>query len=164
MDGKKVSDDTYITKDDLAKILASSSLAERVTVALFAFSGLRATAIGKPDGTDGLRMGDFPEVQINYKTKTVSFTKIPTLIHVRKELSKDSHSYMTFMCEEGCQYLKTYWEDRLRRGELLNPMSPAILPETQTQTRRFPRSSIDGEDMINGVRIICIPQLRWFVR
>jgi len=44
----------------------------------------------------------------------VEFEVIPTLVVVRRELSKASHQYLTFQGEEGCGYFKDYQETRMR--------------------------------------------------
>jgi integrase len=59
----------------------------------------------------------------------VTFEKIPTLLVVRKELSKAGHQYFTFLGREGCEYLRDYLEERVRLGESLNPDSPLITPK-----------------------------------
>ncbi len=45
-------------------------------------------------GVDGLRLKDFPELEI--KDGAVTFQHTPTLIIVRAELSKSRHWYPTF--------------------------------------------------------------------
>ncbi|MEM3871736.1 MAG: site-specific integrase, partial [Nitrososphaeria archaeon] len=59
----------------------------------------------------------------------VEFRKVPTMVIVRKELSKARHQYFTFLSEEGCEYLKDYLESRIREGEVLGPDSPIITPK-----------------------------------
>ena len=54
---------------------------------------------------------------------------MPTLVIVRKELSKAGHQYFTFLSEEGCEYLKDYLEERIREGEDLALTSPIIIPK-----------------------------------
>jgi hypothetical protein len=39
------------------------------------------------------------------------------MVLVRRELSKVGHQYFTFLIEEGCDYLKDYLEERVRREE-----------------------------------------------
>jgi hypothetical protein len=65
-------------------------------------------------------------MEIDSKTKIVSFQKIPSIVQVRTNLSKAGHPYFTFMPDEGCQYLKELLEYRLRSGEELTPNSPVI--------------------------------------
>jgi hypothetical protein len=78
-----------------------------------AFSGLRPQVLGNYDGSDGLRLSDLLEAKIDNEKKLIEFTRIPTLIRVRKPLSKAGHQYFTFLCEEGCRYIKEYLENRV---------------------------------------------------
>jgi hypothetical protein len=56
-----------------------------------AFSGLRPQVLGNYDGSDGLRLSDLLEAKIDNEKKLIEFTQIPTLIRVRKPLSKANH-------------------------------------------------------------------------
>ena len=38
--------------------------------------------------------------------RSVTFLRIPTVITVRRELSKAGHLYFTFLTREGCEYLQ----------------------------------------------------------
>jgi hypothetical protein len=58
-----------------------------------AFSGLRPQTLGNYDGTDGIRLGDFLEAEI--RQDGVEFRKTPTMLIVRKNLSKARHQYFT---------------------------------------------------------------------
>jgi len=74
------------SKEELDRILRMATLRGRVSIALMAFSGLRPQTLGSYTGTDGIRLGDFTEAQVN--EKGVTFTKIPTMLVVRRGLSK----------------------------------------------------------------------------
>lgn len=121
--------ETVPSQDDLKKILNSADTRERVAISMVAFSGVRPEVLGNYNGTDGLTIGDFPELEIN--DGTVSFTKTPTLIKVREELSKTGNQYFTFLGPEGCQYLKAYLESRIQHGQKLDKDSPLIVPVRQ---------------------------------
>jgi len=101
------------TQEELAKIFRACKLDARAAAALMAFSGLRPQVLGNYDGSDGLRLSDFLEAKIDNEKKLIEFTQIPTLIRVRKPLSKANHQYFTFLCEEGCRYIKEYLENRV---------------------------------------------------
>ena len=60
----------------------------RAAAALIAFAGVRPHVIGNHWGTDGLRIEDFLEVEVDNAGEKVQFKNIPTLIHVRKAVSK----------------------------------------------------------------------------
>jgi len=112
-------------KDQLSSVLRKASLRERVTISLMAFSGLRPEVMGNFQGTDGLKIGDIPELDI----EKLEFAKVPTKINVRSELSKNKLPYFTFLGNEGTKYLIDYLKERTREGERLNPDSSVITPE-----------------------------------
>ena len=56
----------------------------------------------------------------------VIFKKKPTMVVIRKNLSKIHKQYFTMLFEEGCMLLKDYLEDRMKRGEKFTPMSGII--------------------------------------
>jgi integrase len=128
-DTPTLKDERVPTQEELRRILLSAGPRDRVSCVLIAHSGLRLETIGNADGTDGLRMGDLPDLKID--GEKVEFKSIPIRIVVRKELSKAKHSYITFLGQEGCEYLKSYLEDRLRSGEALMDGSPVIASRWQ---------------------------------
>ena len=119
-------DEAVPDQAELKKILNSSDSRERTAISLVAFSGLRPEVLGNYKGTDGLRIGDIPEVVIT--EDTVSFQKTPAMVVVREELSKTGNRYFTFLGPEGCSYLKAYLESRLKHGETLTKDSPVLVP------------------------------------
>ncbi|MEM3488929.1 MAG: site-specific integrase [Nitrososphaerota archaeon] len=126
-DTPTLKDERVPTKDELKRILLSGDKKARATCILVAHSGLRIETIGNYSGDDGLRVKDLPEMTI--EGSEVKFKRIPTMIIVRKELSKARHQYFTFLSEEGCEYLKDYFDERIRGGEKLTPDSPIITPK-----------------------------------
>ena len=106
----------------LRRIFASSSFKERAVVSLLAFSGLRPQVLGDAKGNDGLRIKDLPELKID--AGQVRFEKIPTLVVVRRELSKNGHSYFSFLGPEGCSYLRSYLLKRIANGEKIGVQIP----------------------------------------
>ena len=112
------------TQAELSGILRSSPPRIRVAEALMAFADLRPESIGKHDGTDGLALKDLPELKL--ENGEVTFEKIPTIVVVRPTLSKTRSKYFTFLSQEGCDYLKEYLEERIRKGEKLTPETPLI--------------------------------------
>ncbi len=117
-------DEVVPTKEQLAQIFRHCDPRARTIAAFMAFSGLRPESLANYLGTDGLRLGDLRELEI--KKRTVEFTKVPTIVMVRKTLSKARHQYFSFLPEEGCQYLKEYFEARMRSGEKLDAETPVI--------------------------------------
>jgi hypothetical protein len=133
------------TKDELRKIFLSGDKRARVACVLVAHSGLRIEVLGNYLGDDGLRVRDLPEMEI--KDGKVEFKKVPTLVIVRRELSKARHQYFTFLSEEGCEYLKDYLEERIRKGETVGGESPIITPKYEVKP--FIRA-INIGDIIRG--------------
>jgi len=113
-------------KEELAKILRVATLRERVAISLMAFSGLRPEVLGNIDGTDGLSLGDIPDLSIDHGK--IEFKTVPVQISIRPELSKIRTRYFTFLGPEGSEYLKEYLETRIESGEKLTATSPVILP------------------------------------
>jgi site-specific recombinase XerD len=138
-------DERVPTQQELRKILMCGDLRARCACALLAHSGLRIETLGNYEGTDGLRIKDFPEMKI--ENGEVVFEKVPTMVVVRRELSKGGHQYFTFLSEEGCEYLKDYLESRLKEGEKLMSNSPILTPKVAPKP--FIRSTNIG-DMIRA--------------
>ena len=82
----KVATETPPTQEELKRILNASDLRVKSACALVAFAGLRLEALGSYLGNDGLKLMDLPEIKI--KSKTADVTNMPTIIMVRKSLSK----------------------------------------------------------------------------
>ncbi len=123
------------SKEELSRIFRSSSLRVRAAEVLMAFGDLRPQVLGNHDGSDGLTLGDLPELKVG--KEEVEFTRIPSMVVVRPVLSKARHRYFTFLSGEGCTYLKEYLDYRIRQGEALGPASPVIGHERSSATRRF---------------------------
>ena len=130
------------TQGELSKILRTSSPRVRVAEVLMAFADLRPETIGNYDGTDGLRLKDFPELKI--QNGKVTFEKIPTMVVVRSTLSKTRCKYFTFLGEEGCTYLREYLEERIRNGESLTPETPLM---------GYERSKRSGDEFLSTRKI-----------
>ena len=122
--------------DELRRVLyaASTPLRTRVSIALMAFAGPRPEVQGDYLGLDGLRIKDFPELKVT--PEEVVFTKTPTMIVVREEISKSRHRYVTFLGEEGCEILKEYFDKRIAEGESLTPDSGIIVTSSAQEERR----------------------------
>jgi hypothetical protein len=86
------------------------------------------------------------------KGKIVDYGEVPTLIAVRKSLSKSKKPYFTFLCEEGCEYLKQYLEWRLQRGEKLEPESPIVTPYQMALAGQHIRTANIGDMMRKAIR------------
>ncbi|MEM2212831.1 MAG: hypothetical protein QXG61_05675 [Candidatus Nezhaarchaeales archaeon] len=69
-------------KEELDRILRMVTPRARVSIALMAFSGLRSQSLGNYVGTDGIRLGDFVEAEVN--EEGITFTKVPAMLVVRR--------------------------------------------------------------------------------
>jgi hypothetical protein len=136
------------TKAELKKIFLSGDKKTRATCALIAHCGLRTQTVGNYNGNDGLRIEDFLEMKI--LNDQVEFDQIPTILVVRRELSKAGFQYLTFLGEEGCEYLKDYLETRIRDGEELDPKSAIITPKRRMKS--FIRVVNVGDVIRNAIR------------
>ena len=122
----KVADERPPTQEEFGRILSMADFRAKVACSLVAFSGLRLEVLGDYLGSDGLEIRDFPEMVV--KGGGVEFEQVPMVIGVRRSLSKSNNPFLTFLCDEGCQYLKNYLEWRVRRGEKITPESPIVTP------------------------------------
>jgi len=147
-DTPSLKDERIPTKEELRRIFLSAGKKARVASALVAHSGLRIETLGNYFGDDGLRIKDLPEMVVN--ESTVEFERIPTLVVVRRMLSKAKHKYLTFLSEEGCEYLKDYLEERIRGGEKLTPESPIITPKRRMKP--FIRAINVGDAIREAIR------------
>jgi hypothetical protein len=123
-DTPTLADEVVPTQEELKKILSYADERSRTAIGLIANAGLRLETLGNESGTDGLRIGDLPELII--ESKETRFKEIPTMIVVRPELSKAGHRYFTFLTKEGCEYLNALLDKRIATGERLRPSSPII--------------------------------------
>jgi len=147
-DTPSLKDERVPTKHELTRIFFSGDKKARVASAFVAHSGLRLETLGNYEGTDGLRIRDLPELSLD--GGKVEFKRIPTMVVVRKELSKGGHQYFTFLSEEGCGYLKDYLEDRIKVKEELTPDSPIITPKLRMKP--FIRTNKIGDAIRKAIR------------
>ena len=114
------------TQESLRSILLAGDSRERLACAIMAFTGVRPQVLGNYKGTDGLRVSDIADMEIN--GTVVSFTKMPARVIIRSELSKKDNEYFSFIGDEGAKYLKQYIEERIKDGEPITMESPIITP------------------------------------
>jgi len=123
-DTPRIADERVPNKEELDRILRMASLRGRVSIALMAFSGLRPESLGNYDGSDGIRLGDFVEAEI--REDGMGFAKVPTMLVVRKSLSKARHQYFTFVPQQTITYIEEYLGERVKQGERLGEDSPLL--------------------------------------
>jgi len=147
-DTPSLRDERVPTQDELKKIFLSGDKKTRTASVLVAHTGVRIKTIGNYRGDDGLRVRDLPEMRV--EGKTVEFEAVPTLVVVRRELSKAGHQYLTFLGEEGCDYLKDYLETRMREGEKLTKDSAIVTPKQRMKP--FIRATNVGDVIRSAIR------------
>ncbi len=125
----------YLTKQQVrTAVRAAKDPRAKVIITCDAWTGIRPEVLGKRDGSIGLVLGDFPEMGL--KDGVVAFPRFPTLVIVRRRLSKINRQELKFLGAEGCTYLKEYLEQRALRGEELALDTPVIRSDRYA-TRRF---------------------------
>ena len=112
------------SKQELKDILNAATRRGRASISLMAFAGLRPQVLGKDDGSDALRISDISDLVM--EQNEIHFKRIPAMILVRPSLSKARHKYITFLTDQGCQYLLGYLRARIADGESLASDSPVI--------------------------------------
>ncbi len=125
------------TPDELRRVLYSdrTAIRTRASIALIAFGGMRPEVQGDYLGIEGLRINDFPEMEIDVDKKEVSFKKTPTMVVIREVISKIRKQYLSFLNEECCEIIKDYLERRMQDGERLTSKS-AIISAIRDQAGR----------------------------
>jgi len=146
----RFADERPPTQQELKQILNAADLRIKTACVLVGFSGLRIETLGNYLGDDGLKLRDFPELAL--KKESVDFEDMPTMIMIRKNLSKTKKQYFTFLSEEGCDYLKQYLELRMRKGEKLTPDSPIITPTRSHLRGEHIRTTNVGDLMRKAIR------------
>jgi integrase len=159
-DAPSLKNEKVPNQDELRKILLSGDKKTRVACVLMAHAGVRPEVIGNYYGNDGLRVGDLPELEI--KDGKVTFSKTPTMVIVRSELSKARNQYITFLSEEGCNYLKDYLEERMLEGEKITSESSLITPKLRMKP--FIRTVNIGDSVRLAVRSAGFPWRPYVLR
>jgi len=137
-------------REELDRILRMATPRARVSAALMAFSGLRPESLGNYTGSDGLRLGDFAEAEI--KPDSVSFRSSPTMVLVRRGLSKARHQYFTFAFGQTLTFLNEYLGERVKLGERLSRDSPLLgFDPRGVRKNRFLRTTLVTRDVKEAI-------------
>jgi len=131
-----VEDEVLLTPAELREALTAASQRGRVVISLIAFGCLRPESIGNHDASDGLVIGDLPDLEL--RDKSVHIKRTPLAVVVRRELSKVKRRYLTFLPAEAAQYVKEYLEHRAARGEELAPKTPLVRPDYNRERQGRP--------------------------
>jgi len=120
--------------EELNELLASGTMKARVIKALLA-SGIRPGAIGNYQGTDGLRLGDLPDLEST--PAGIVFRRHPAMVVVRPQLSKTGRQYFSFLTSAKATLITAYLNDRQANGEKLTLDSPLMASQPGPGRRRF---------------------------
>ena len=143
-----IMDERVPTKEELSKLFRNASARGRVAISMLAFSGLRPESLGNYDGTDGLKLSDLKDFNI----EKMEFEKIPAIVHIRPNLSKGRNSYFTFISEEAAIYIKEYLDARIKEGEKLSPESPLLQLDTRgIKKNNFLRTNLVTRDIRDAI-------------
>jgi hypothetical protein len=148
--------------EELSEMFNRSSLRESAIISLIAKSGLRPQVIGNHNGTDGLKIGDLPDLVI--EEKEVRFVQEPPKIIVRRTLSKARHQYFTFLSTSASRKLLAYLNDRISHGEKLTRDLPLISPDTKYQYGRGKNTGkkfLPTQRISHLVRKVFRPRFEW---
>jgi len=122
------------TPEELRRILDRLSPRGRVVALLMAHSGLRPGVMGTYGASDGLRLGDLPELTLG---RHASLKTIPFVIRVPARLSKTRKMYTTFGSQELASALLGYLDARSAQGERFGPESPVVTVDSFAATHEF---------------------------
>ena len=139
------------TQEELKKIFNAGDSRERTACGIVAFTGVRIGVLGNYTGTDGLKIEDIPDLDVD--GDEITFKKIPAQVNVRRELSKSNKAYITFLGQEGCSYLENYLIERIRSGEIIKPESAIITASkfAYRQKQHITANNV-GDLMRNAIR------------
>jgi hypothetical protein len=113
---------------ELDQTIAAGNLRAKTATCFVAYAGLRPKSLGNMDASDGLVLGDLPDLVISPDGSNASFKKYPAQVIVRAKLSKAGHRYFTFLNQKGCEILLAYLKERVNKWhEKLTPSTPVLL-------------------------------------
>ncbi|MEE9458210.1 MAG: site-specific integrase [Candidatus Bathyarchaeia archaeon] len=148
-DTPTIANERIPSKEELNRILRSASQRGRVSIALMAYGGLRPESLGDYAGTDGLRLGD---LEADIDEKGLSFKRNPSMLTIRKSLSKSRYQYFTFFPDEVRKYINEHLEERIKRGEVLNVNSPVLgFDPRGIRTNKFLRTTLVTRDIKEAI-------------
>ena len=158
------------TQEQLRLILGALSPRGRVCALLMAHSGLRPGALGNDGGTDGLTLGDFPELRTSGGRLRFELPEGHTafLIQVPSRLSKTAQGYVTFGTPEAADAILSYLGDRKAVGEKMTPTTPLLalssLGARNTVTKdagSFVTTKSVVYELRKALRSVCPEGVRW---
>ena len=122
------------TLEEMADIYSHTNRRTGALVALLSGSGIRPQVAGNDNATDGLRLGDLPDIAI--RNGRAEILRMPCKVVVRSELSKKRWQYFSLLGRFAAEKLVGYFNHRIKHGERLDGDSPVIAPHASYNTRR----------------------------
>ncbi len=160
-----IDDEKTPRPDEILQVMNYGTARSRCSIAFIALAGLRPMTLGNYNGSAGLEVRDLPELQIS--DGRVHFSKIPTRIIVRAELSKTKMQYETFISSEGCEFVKAYLEMRMAGGEELGRESAIISVAPGYEGSSFRRAGVQRgghvatKTVTKDIRKAIRPRFKW---
>jgi len=160
-----IDDERTPRPDEILQVMNYGTARSRCSIAFIALAGLRPMSLGNYNGSAGLEVRDLPELQIS--DGRVAFSKIPTRIIVRAELSKTKKQYETFLSSEGCEFVKAYLERRMAGGEVLGRESAIISVARGYEGSSFRRAGVQRgghvatKTVTKDIRKAIRPRFKW---
>ena len=158
------------TQEQLRLILGALSPRGRVCTLLMAHSGLRPGTLGNDGGTDGLTLGDLPELRTTGGRLRFDLPERHSafLIQVPSRLSKTAQGYVTFGTPEAADAILSYLGDRKAVGEKMTPTTPLLalssLGARNTVSKdagSFVTTKSVVYDLRKALRSVCPEGVRW---
>ena len=150
-DTPTIANERVPSKEQLDRILRMATPRARVSAALIAFSGLRPESLGNDNGTDGLRLGDLVETEIT--DEGLKASQMPTMVVVRKNLSKVRHQYFTFVPEQAFTYINEHLAERINSGEKLAEKTPLLGFDPRGRRKnKFLRTNLVTRDIKEAIK------------
>ena len=122
-----LADEKVPERAELTEILSLGGLKARTIKQLIAKSGIRPQVVGNYGGTDGLRLGDLPDLALS--SSKAYFQIHPPMVVVRRPVSKSRRQYFVFLTWAAETTVLTYLNQRLSLGEALSTNSPVVSPD-----------------------------------
>jgi len=150
-----VENEMLLTPDQMREVVTAASPRGRVIVSLVAWTGLRPEVLGSHDASDGLVIGDLPDIDLkDLAAGRVVILRPPMQVIVRRELSKIRKKYFSFLCGEGTVFLQDYLARRIANGEVLMGDSPVVRPDyNRNYDRRGRPSKMQGSSFLETAAI-----------
>jgi hypothetical protein len=133
--GESLREERVPTQEELRRMLSLLNPRAKVAALMMAHAGVRPGVLARVDGTGGLRLRDLPELK--WEEKGWRFERVPFLVRVPGQLSKNSREYVTFGSGELAEAVLAYLQHRSHIGEVLGPDSPLVASSPAAHKRGF---------------------------